>query len=120
MADEPYRGDLLWIENDMRVHIEIKNVRNVGEKNLIRFERNVRKDCMDHGTHAAMFVNVHEAPVTEFMTEDEWVVFTEYRIDAWTKTPIPVVWVRGVGDDPQRLYEGMSRLREWNRLRNGS
>lgn len=115
VAQEPYRGDLVWKEGNMHVHIEVKNVRGVSDRTLTRFDHNIRRDRSVYAIDAAMFVNVDDAPIEDVLDGPDWLVWTEYQACARTNETFPVVWVRGIGDAPQRFHVAMESVRSWYR-----
>ena len=113
VANEPYRGDLVWKEGNMHVHIEVKNVRGVSDRTLTRFDHNLQRDRRMYNIDAAMFVNLEDTIIEGLLDGRDWSVWTEYQETARSMETFPVVWVRGIAENPRRFHVAMDAIRSW-------
>lgn len=112
VADDPYMGDFQWIEGDMCIHIEAKNVRKLGETTMDRFERDIWKGWTNQRIHGAICVNVDWVDCLPGANELQDVYLATVFQDAPDRAGLPIALVRDVSRRPELLYGTMDLVRQ--------
>lgn len=131
VTDLAYMGDFEWIESrrstsenvkslqkraspeQIRIHIEVKNVRSLGPKQMERFERNVSKGWASGHIQGAICVNVDWLDCLPGATEQQDLYLaTTFRDLSKPGSALPIVLVRDIKERPELLYASMDLLRQ--------
>lgn len=131
VTDLAYMGDFEWIESfrstpenadpfekraspgQFRIHIEVKNVRSLGPKQMEKFERNVSKGWASGHIQGAICVNADWLDCLPGATDQQDLYLaTTFRDLSKPGSAFPIVLVRDVMARPELLYASMDLLRQ--------
>lgn len=111
VADYPYMGDFEWVEQQKRIHIEVKNVRKMGEKPMKRFERDVMKGMASGRIDGAMCINVEWVDCLPGGHDHQDIYLATIQKDSDATEGFPVLLVRNVKEDPSLLFGSLDMMR---------